>query len=187
MATKQTNTTKKQARSGNPAKRAAAKKTVSDVSAFKKRKQGVELTLPSELVVRAKRVELESFIVQGNVPNPLMQIVSEALEKGKKADIEKMVGMDEGNIDLDMVKEMYGMVNDIVVASVLQPQIHLVPEDEDERDDDLLYVDEVDDEDKMFIFQWATGGTSDVETFREQARADLVSLAQGQGGRGSSK
>jgi hypothetical protein len=171
-----------EARSGNPAKKAAAKKAVSDISAFKKRSQGINLPLPSGLVVKAKRVELQTFILQGAVPNPLMEIVSEALDKGKKADIAQMVGVDENNIDLGMVRDMYEMVNGIVVASILQPKVLPVPESDEDRDDDLLYVDEVDDEDKMFIFQWATGGTSDVETFRQEARADMATLAEIQGG-----
>jgi hypothetical protein len=36
------------------------------------------------------------------------------------------------------------------------------------RDDELVYVDEVAEEDKMFLFQVVTGGTTDVESFREE-------------------
>lgn len=175
--------------SGNPAKKAAAKKAapkktaqVSSASAFKKRAKGQPIQLPSGEVVLAKRVELQTFILQGNVPNPLMSVVSEALEKGQKADIAKMVGVDEGKLDLEMVKDMYEMVNAVVMACIVEPKVHPVPEDEDERDDDLLYVDEVDDEDKMFLFQWSSGGTSDLATFREEARKDLATLAEIQGG-----
>ena len=186
--------------SGNPAKKAAAKKaTASDVKAFKKMREGLILDLPSGLSVRAKRVELQTFIRQGNIPNPLMSVVSEALEKGKKADVSQMMGVDEGKIDLDMVKEMYEMVNAVVAASVTEPKVHPLPTKddveiwntqhpdeqvntpEDLRDDDLLYVDEVDDEDKMFIFQWASGGTADIERFRQEAATDLASLAEGEG------
>lgn len=167
--------------SGNPAKKAAAsraKKTVSDASAFKKRTQGIVLTLPSGLTIRAKRVELQTFILQGNIPNPLMDVVSEALSKGQKADIPSMVGVDEGRIDLDMVNDMYDMVNKVVAASFIEPKVHPLPGPDEERDDDLLYVDEVDDEDKMFVMQWATGGTDDIATFREEARADMDALAK---------
>ena len=48
------------------------------------------------------------------------------------------------------------------------------------KDDDLLYVDEVEDEDKMFIFQWTTGGTADIATFRQQASTSLAAVASGQ-------
>lgn len=185
--------------SGNPAKKAAQKKA-SAVSAFKKRTKAVPLPLPSGLVCQAKRVELKTFILQGDVPNPLMGIVSEALEKGQKAKLEEMVGgVEEGNIDLDQIREMYDMVNRIVIESFVEPKVHPDPTQEDVEkhnaqhpdepveypseliDDDLLYVSEIDDEDKMFVWQWATGGTSDVETFRKEAGADMDALAKIQG------
>lgn len=172
--------------SGNPAKKAAprpAKKVSapSSVSAFKKRAKGAPLELPSGFVVIARRVELQTFILQGNVPNPLMEVVSEALEKGKKADIPSMVGVDEGKMDLDMIQDMYDMVNKVVIACLVEPKVHDLPENEADRDDDLLYVDEIDELDKMFIFQWSTGGTSDLDRFRDEARADMAALAEGQG------
>lgn len=153
---------------------------VSSPSAFKKKREGRLLPLPSGLVVKAVRVDLQTFILQGSVPNPLMEIVSEALEKGQKADIPSMVGLDEGKIDLEQVNEMLEVVDSVLVESVVAPKVFPIPEDDD-RDDELLYVDEFEPEDKMFIFQWAVGGTDDVAQFREEARADMASLAQVQG------
>lgn len=189
-----------EARSGNPAKRAAAKKKPSNVSEFKRRARGEVLELPSGLTVRAKRVQLQSFILQGAVPNPLMEIVQETLNKGAQADLKGMVGdLDGKDINLDQIREMYEMVDGIVQSSVQEPKIHdaptqndlavwneLNPDDpkdnvDDLRDDDKLYIDEFDDEDKMFIFQWAQGGTDDVARFREEARADMATLAEIQG------
>ena len=152
---------------------------VSDISAFKKRKGGSILELPSGLVMRCQRVELQTFLLQGNVPNPLMEIISEALEKGQKAEVSKIVGVDEGKIDLNMVNDMYETVNAVVQQVALEPKVHPKPASEDDRRDDQLYVDELDDEDKMFLFQWATGGTSDLATFREEARAGLDAVAEG--------
>lgn len=171
--------------SGNPAKKAAVKKTAApktaSISAFKQRKQGQMQELPSGLFVKLRRVELQTMIMQGAVPNPLMEIVGEALEKGQKADIASMVGVEEGKIDLDMVNDMYEMVNAVVVACFVEPEVLPLPEDEDDRDDELLYVDEIDDTDKMFIFQWASGGTSDLVQFRKEADADMAALAEIQG------
>lgn len=190
--------------SGNPAKKAAAKK-VADVSAFKKRSQGIDLKLPSELWVKAKRVELQTFIRQGNIPNPLMEVVSEALEKGQKANVSDILGDDGGKIDMDTVNEMYEMVESVCINSIVAPKVHRAPtqddlmvwneqhpdetldDPEELRRDDLLYVDEIDDEDKMFVFQWATGGTADVERFREEAAADLAALAEGESPRAAAK
>lgn len=190
-----------EARSGNPAKKAAAakKKAASSASDFKKRKAGQFLALPSGLTVRAKRVELQTFILQGNVPNPLMEIVSEALEKGNQTDLKRMVGDAEGKVDIEAVREMYGMVDSVVMACVIEPKVHPLPtrddlsvwneehpdeiylDPDDLRSDDRVYIDEVEDEDKMFLFQWSSGGTEDVARFREEARADMATLAEIQG------
>lgn len=162
--------------SGNPA---VAAKQVSSASSFKKRMRGELLPLPSGEVVRARHVELQSFILQGTVPNPLMEIVSEALEKGQGADIETLAGVEEGKLDIDTVKQMYEIVDALVCASVLEPKVLPVPEG-DQRDDELLYVDELDPMDKMYIFQWCTGAVKDLESFRSQAGAGMDALAQGQ-------
>ena len=174
--------------SGNPATAAAQRATASSAADFKKRRAGVHLDLPSGLTVIARRVDLQSFILGGNVPNPLMAVVSEALEKGQKADLDSIIGVGkDGALDLKTVTEMYDMVNRVVVACVSSPAVHPVPEEGEIRDDALLFVDEFDDEDKMFLFQWASGGVTDIATFREQARADLDALAEGQGASGSTE
>jgi hypothetical protein len=193
--------------SKNPAKKTSAKKStakrpsqapetsdiesvgveVSDIKAFKKAKEGQLLPLPSGLVIRANRVDLQTFIMRGTVPNPLMEIVQDALAKGQKADIPSMMGLDEGKIDLSQVEEMLQVVDSVLVESVVTPKVHYMPEEESDRNDELLYVDEFDPEDKMFIFQWAVGGTADVERFREEARADMATLAEMQGASAAAK
>lgn len=176
------------------------KKAASSAAEFKKRKKGAPLELPSGLIVVARRVELRSYIQRGEVPNALMGVVEEALAKGREADVSKMVGSEDGKVDLDMVNDMYEMVDGVVMESIVDPKVHplvwteqdavdgLIPEDsevgdeiaEEEKDDSVLYIDEVDDEDKMFIFQWTTGGTADLATFRQEASASLDALAPGQ-------
>jgi hypothetical protein len=166
--------------SGNPAKKAAAKASVSSAADFKKRKKGAPLLLPSGLVMVCKRVGLESFLAQGDVPNPLIPIVEQALAKGQSADVNAIIGNTEGGVDVGMIREMLTMVNTVVVSVSIEPKVHEVPEDDEEdRDDDLLYVDEIDEEDKMFLFQWTIGGTDDVAQFRREAEEGLVALAEG--------
>ena len=161
------------------AKTAAKASSASD---FKKRKKGHPLLLPSGLTLICQRVGLRNFLSSGDIPNPLMPIVEEALDKGSKMDVQKMISNEEGEVDLDMIRDMYEMVDQLVVAASVEPKVHEVPEDDDDRDDDLVYVDEVDDEDKMFIFQWCIGGTDDIARFRQEAETDLVAVAQGAGG-----
>jgi hypothetical protein len=51
---------------------------------------------------------------------------------------------------------------------------------EADRDPDILYADQVDINDRIFMFQWAVGGTADVESFREQLGAGMGGLSTGQ-------
>ena len=210
---------KNPAKSGNPAKRAAAKAAekasemneseelvVSDVSSFKARAKGRVMKLPSGMVAKLKRVDLQDMIISGNVHNPLMSVVSEALEKGQKADIPKMMGMDDGEVDLSQVRDMFEMVNHVMVGCFVEPEVHPMPipldddgepmdpddEDYDQEvadlmEEDLLYVNEIDPDDKMFIFGWCVGGTDDVATFRREARTDMDALAKGKGGKRKTK
>jgi len=58
---------------------------------------------------------------------------------------------------------------------------------EAERDPDILYADQVDMDDKLFIFQWALGGTRDLERFREQQQKSVGDLSDKQAVRRTSK
>jgi len=56
------------------------------------------------------------------------------------------------------------------------PPVLPIPENEQNRDPELLYVDEVLDDDKVFVFQWVTGGTRDLEQFRQEHQAAMDNL-----------
>ena len=51
---------------------------------------------------------------------------------------------------------------------------------EDARDEDTLYADEVDLNDKSFIFQFVLGGTADLERFRQELQADVEPVSDGE-------
>lgn len=53
--------------------------------------------------------------------------------------------------------------------------------EEADRDPDLLYADNVDLDDKIFVFNFAVGGTRDLERFRREQAASLASISGGQG------
>lgn len=180
-------TAKKTTAKKAPAKKTAAKKpadrqapkaptTASAASEFKKRKKGIPLPLPSGLAVLARRVDMQGFIKGGEVPNALMPIVEEALAKGQGVDAKSLMD-DTDKVDMDLVREMYAMVENLVIMSVVEPKIYETPAEGEEEDDDLVYISDIDDEDKMFIYQWAVGGTDDIATFRAEAAANLASLA----------
>lgn len=116
---------------------------------------------------------MRHFVRAGMVPNSLLPIVMKAVRTGTSPDMEAI------SKDGQKVNDMIQLVDNVVVAIVVEPKVLPLPPEEDEesekydplfeRDEDLLYVDEVNPEDKAFIFQWACGGTSDLEQFREQS------------------
>jgi hypothetical protein len=131
---------------------------------WKKSNVGQELNLPSGNVALVKNPGIQHFIKEGMIPNALLPIVQNALGAGGITG-EKAKEMTQ---DLSVIAEIMQTMDAITVACVVDPPILSKPATEAERDPELLYVDEVDDADKTFIFQFALGGTKDLEKFRKQ-------------------
>lgn len=51
----------------------------------------------------------------------------------------------------------------------------------EERDPSAVYTDYIDLQDKMYLFNWAVGGTGDLETFRTESDAAVADLADESG------
>jgi hypothetical protein len=180
-------------RSGNPAKKAAAKKAVTSAKQWKKANAANELELPSGNVCRVKRPGLPQLLAENVLPDMLTPIAMEAVEAGQsgkkmsKADAEAQFSellTKPGGMDA-----MFAATDKITAHCVVEPQClyhmrrkaegqldqiqegfewqwEVIPEDE--RDPDALYTDEVDDQDKFYIFNYVVGGTADLESFRSE-------------------
>lgn len=164
-----------------------------------KRSKGEELSLPSDNVAIVKRPGPEAFLAKGLLPDNLTPIVEEAIRSGKGMPQDKT---DELAKDPEAILGMLDAMDRILCTVVIEPQVTyhkrpVVGEDgeplkdakgkeqmedipEEERDDELLYSDDVDLEDKMFIFNFAVGGTRDLERFREEHGAGLGDLHSGE-------
>jgi hypothetical protein len=139
------------------------------ISAWKKVKPPI--TLPSGKVMRIRSVGFQAFLKAGIVPNSLMSIVESAVNEGNEPEVNDLVG------DSSSLNDMLAMVDEVVVFVALDPEVKRVPKTEKDRRDNILYVDEVDEDDKQFIFGVCTGGTRDVEQFRQQS-ANVVASVQ---------
>lgn len=165
---------------------------ISQIGDFKKRLGGV-MELPSGLVVRLRNPGgLRAFMSKGNIPNSLMVIIQKALDKGTSPEVDEL--MPEGKVDPKLMDDMMDMMDTIAIATIVEPKLHnkLTEDDlvawnktnpndqlnevEELRQADRLYVDELPDDDKQFIFQWISGGTRDLEIFRQQSDASLDSV-----------
>lgn len=128
--------------------------------------RAIELELPSGNMAMVRNPGMEAFLQAGLIPNELMPIILEAMDKNEMPDLE---GAEK---DPEKLMKVLDLANNVLVYCVVEPAVAPVPAEGVTRDEDTLYADEVSLEDKMFIFQWAVGGTSDLETFRkEQASA----------------
>lgn len=168
---------------------------ISQVGDFKKRIQTV-LELPSGLIVKVRNPGgLRAFLDKGTIPNSLMPLIQKSLNKGKAVDVETDLMGADGNIDTEMMTEMFDMMDNIAVKCMVSPKLYpkltdkdveawnkKYPEDQAEtvddiRQDDRLYADELPDDDKQFIFSWMSTGVKDLETFRLQRQSGVDAVA----------
>jgi hypothetical protein len=120
--------------------------------------------------MRLRNATFQTFMRMGMIPNSLLAVVQKSIDKGKSPELGELVESPK------QIEDMVKMVDSVVCFVAIEPRVYPAPANEDDRDENLLYVDEVDDEDKMFIFGVCTGGTRDVETFRKQQANGLASL-----------
>ena len=132
---------------------------------------GELVELPSGNVVRSIRPGLEGFVELGMVPNSLTAIAEDAIHKNKAPD-PRVIAQDQVKLE-----ETAKFMDEVFVYCVKDPVCAFRPEDPAEHDEDVLYIDDVDMEDKVFLFQFVSGGTRSVQRFREQRLADMAALA----------
>lgn len=175
-------------------------KITSSVADFKQ-KFGIQrdlLDLPSGLTVRARTAGMRAFIAKGLIPNSLMAIVTEALDKGQEPNAAQIMLKEDGEPDMAKLQEMSELFDAVACDVLVDPQVHPVPtqadlekfqadtnnsvtltDPDDLRSDELLYVDELDTMDKIFIFNWAVSGVKDLETFRQGLQSGVDAVANG--------
>lgn len=164
------------------------------VSEWKKAK-GLPLDLPSGKTALCRNPGMKAFLAAGLIPNSLIPLVTEALERGgspsggvskaaKEAIDKKLTEQMKG--DPKFLEEMMDAIDNITIYCVIKPPVRsdkwteddlaaelctpaqvgrIIPEAD--RDERQLYIDEVDFDDKQHIFQWAVGGTRSLERFRK--------------------
>lgn len=165
-------------------------KKPSSVQDFKKKaRTTTELDLPSGAAILAKGVSgMGVFLKSGIIPNSLLSIIQEAIDKGVEPDMDKLLQPQEnGEIAPEALSDMLTLIDNITVKCWVLPPTAIPPEDEADRKDDVLYTDEIDDNDKLFVFQWAIGGSPDLQRFREEQDASMDRLRSGQGMAGNTK
>lgn len=146
--------------------------TAKDWKKNKKKLEPVEVPSGKYTVIRRK--PLDVFLKAGLIPNDLLPIIQEALKQGKtEITPQEIMG------DQKKVVGVLELIDIVCVECLVEPKVLAVPLKEEDRDDDLLYVDELEWEDKQFIYSYAIGSVSDLEAFREEQAGDLEALSNG--------
>lgn len=160
---------------------------VTSAKSWKKKAQGIELNLPSGNIVKARRPGLQKIMSSGLLPDSLLPIVQKAMNDAKglpPSDMKKMMESDP-----DIIFQTLDTMDRIAAMCVVDPVMHyhrrkvvnVTPEQwedipDDVRDEEIVYTDEVDMDDKNFLMTWAMGGSSDLELFRKQSEEYLGSI-----------
>lgn len=170
---------------------------ISQIGDFKQRMGGI-IELPSGLIVRWRNPGgLRAFMANGQIPNTLMPIVERSLKGGKGVEEEVNAElMQKLQDDPEMIGQLMGLYDSIARKCIVEPKLYPVPDEEmlqnwnlahpddplddpeDLRYEDRLYVDELPDDDKAYIFQLISGGVKDLETFRQQNQISMDGLAR---------
>jgi len=174
----------------------AEQSRISQIGDFKNRLGGI-MELPSGLIVRTHNPGgMKAFLaVDSGVPNSLMSVISKSLAKGKAPTEADLMG-ENGEMDPKMLDEMMALMDSVAMRVIIEPTIHPNPTEDSleawNRDNpdnqfasiehliqghpDHIFVQELPEDDKSFLFQWISGGTRDLEKFRQQLeeRMDAV-------------
>lgn len=163
-------------------KTAPKKKSVTTAKQWKRPAE--ELELPSGNVCLVRRPGMRAFVEGGHVPDLLTDLVQKAISGDDKNALKEVRS---AAADPKKFGQFFEMMDMIVLKSVVQPKVLPAVDDDgneipyEVRDEEAIYVDDIDQDDKMFIFNFAVGGTRDLERFREEQAELMGSLQSGSG------
>lgn len=144
--------------------------------------EGTVVALPSGKFARVRITGMEAFIEAGMIPNSLLSIVQEALQRGKPP-TEEFKKLEN---DPEALKTIADMCNRVAEYCFMEPRVYHCPVGADGKPDPhlkekgKLYSDMVALADKFFVFQLAVGGTRNLETFRGNLDTAMESLSASQ-------
>jgi len=189
-------------KSGNPAKRAAAKRAAVEPQSMPATTNGAtgegygqrvwaktqggefntELTLPSGEVILVRRPGVEGLIAAGVLHNTdgLSALVDNKHLKRVKG--QPQVDVESLMKDQKNITSLLHMIDRTTCYCVVKPTVLMTPNDPTNRKDgDHVYCDQIPLEDRLFILDYVVGGSADLERFRRETSVAVGSLADEQG------
>lgn len=135
-----------------------------------------DLTVPSGQLCQVRRPGVQGLIEAGIIHSldSLTGIVQNELiptaEGKQKVDVKKVLD------NPDALVNILHLTDRVAVHVVVQPKVEMAPNDVTLRKPGVIYADMLDIQDKMFILNYALGGTRDLETFRKESSALVGSV-----------
>lgn len=159
--------------------------TTSPITSTKewKKSSGAEaapITVPSGNVALVRNPGMKLFLKEGMIPNSLLTIVQTSIDANQGKTMANVQQDLKANATPEQMQDILKLMDAVTIYCVVEPKVAPVPLVGEERDEDILYVDEVDLEDKMFIMQYAVGGTKDLERFRVELASVVEPTGQGE-------
>lgn len=181
----------KNKKSGNPAKRGRRTTSASrwnDTITH-------EVTLPSGNVCLVKRPGLPELLAANIFTDDTIDLITRGITNAQLRMEGKPVLEEESDDEIlngvisspDKIAKMFEMFDKTLVYAVVEPRVAYHKDDAGniiqmkDRDPDIVYTDRVLEEDKIFIFQYVSGGSSDLTRFRETIDDALADLSNGEG------
>jgi hypothetical protein len=140
----------------------------------------VDLELPSGQLILARKPGLQQLMVEGvlhKMDNLTALVDSKHVRKGRgtpQVNVQSLLG------DEKALADILHTVDRVLCAVVIKPPVQMTPNDPTRRVNGVIYADTVGIEDKMFLFNWALGGSRDIERFRRESEEVVGSLATGE-------
>jgi hypothetical protein len=132
-----------------------------------------DLIMPSGQKALVKRPGVEGLMKAGvlNDVDSLTALVDQThLSKGNQINVKSLMGDESALVNLVHV------VDRVMCHVVQKPAVFMTPNDITTRKDGVVYCDMIELEDKMFIFNFAIGGTRDFEQFRKESESAVGDL-----------
>lgn len=112
-----------------------------------------EISLPSGLTVKVRDASMTDLMFTGRLPESMLDMAQASADQGKK-DID-LKSLAKNGQDFKL------LVNELVMLCIVDPPIA------EKADDEHLGLDELNGDDKMFVFNWANREVEQLRPFRE--------------------
>lgn len=134
-----------------------------------------DLELPSGQLCLAQRPGPEGLMAAGLLDDlDMLATVLPKVMGGKAA--KKDLDATQVMRNPEMLRQAMRLMDRVVVHVVIKPELSPEPADPADRELGKIYPSSVSMEDKTFIFNWAVGGTRNLQSFRQQLEESVAGV-----------